>query len=366
MTKSDFIFMLVRTALWKTPIDHFEMTPKEYRLVMEDGEKQCIMGLISDCLRSNNMGLQKKCVIHMLKLQNSLLAENKKINENLMTLCNLLQANNIKFFVVKGQTIGVFYPKPELRMPGDIDFYVPPADFQKAIDVINAEWGLELSNKQKGKHLEFDYNDSYLEMHRILREFPYRKTQKDFDTILAECEPVYVKVDGCDVPTLPPTFNVVYTFLHLYHHFVKLGVAVRQLCDLAILLHQHRDDIDKAQLREWLERLGFINAFTAFGTILIEKIGLPEEDFPFPLTATDRSYGAKALKLILKHGNWGKYDRKTKDKQSLAFMIEKTYFRISNQFLFMHLSPKYNRSLIFGELPQKTAQTIKNFFKKEK
>ena len=357
--------MLVRSALWKTPIDHFYMTPKEYRLVMEDGDKQCIMGLISDTLRSNNMGLQKKCVIHMLKLQNSLLAENKKINENLKALCELFKAHHLKMFVVKGQTIGMLYPKPELRMPGDIDFFVPPSDFKRAVEVVNAEWGLDLSKEEKGKHLEFDYNGTFFEMHRILREFPYRETQRKFDSILAECQEEYIEVDGYKTPTLPPTFNVVYTFLHLYHHFVKLGVAIRQLCDLAVLLHHHRDDIDKAQLKEWLEQLGFINAFTAFGTILTEKIGLPEEDFPFPITPTDRKYGAKALKLILKHGNWGKYDRKTKDKKSLAFLVEKTYFRINNQFLFMHLSPKYNRSLLFGELPQKSAQAIKKFFKRK-
>ena len=357
--------MLVRSALWQAPIDHFDMTPKEYRLVMEDGDKQCIMGLISDTLRSHNMGLQKKCVIHMLKLQNSLAAENKRINENLHTLCDLLNAHHVKFFVVKGQTIGAFYPKPELRMPGDIDFYVPPGDFAEAAVALNEAWGTELDKDFKGKHLEFDYNGTLMEMHQTLREFPYNDMQAQFNAILAECEATFVDVDGIRVPTLPPTFNVLYTFLHLYHHFVKLGVAVRQLCDLAILLHHHRDDIDKPLLRKWLEQLGFIHAFTAFGTILIEKIGLPESDFPFPLTPTDRAYGAKALKLILKHGNWGKYDRKSKDTHSLSFMVEKTYFRISNQMLFMRLSPKYNRSLIFGELPNKMAQTIRKFLKKE-
>lgn len=359
MTKSDFIFMLVRSGLWKIPLDHFDMTPYEYKQVMEDGEKQCVIGLISDCLKSNNMGLQKKCVIHMLKFQNSLISKNKLLNENLKLLCELFHEHNIKMYVVKGQTIGCFYPTPNLRVPGDIDFYVPPTDFNKAVEVINKEWGLNLSNEQEGKHLEFDHDNCCYELHRTLREFPNQKTQRLFNSILNSYEPEYVQVDGCDVPTLMPTLNVLYTFLHLYHHFVKMGVAVRQLCDLAVLLHYKRDNIDKELLRKWLKELGFINAFTAFGPILIEKIGLPKEDFPFTPSPTDHKYSAKVLKLILKHGNWGKYERKSKDKKSFDFLVEKTLFRISNQILFLRLSPKYNLSLIFGDIPHKIGKTIK-------
>ena len=362
MTKADFVFMLVRSGLWNIPLDHFDMSPYEYRQVMDDGEKQCTIGLISDCLKVNNMGLQKKCVIHMLKLQNTLISKNKKLNENVKLLCELFKKHKIMLYVVKGQTIGSFYPNPNLRVPGDIDFYVPPTDFNKAVEIINREWGLNLRKEKEGKHLDFDYNDCKFELHRTLREFPNKKTQKQFNDIVNTYEPEHVQVDGYDVPTLMPTLNVLYTFLHLYHHFVKMGVAVRQLCDLAILLHHQHENIDYVLLRKWLEQLGFFNAFNAFGTILVEKIGLPEKDFPFTLNNVDHKYGAKVLELILKHGNWGKYDRKSKDRKSFGFLIEKTFFRISNQFLFMHLSPKYNRSLVFGEIPHKTGKTIKKLF----
>lgn len=41
-------------------------------------------------------------------------------------------------------------------------------------------------------------------------------------------------------------------------------------------------------------------------------------------------------------------------------------FKISNQLLFLRLSPKYNRSLLFGELPDKIWGRLKNLNKKHK
>ena len=365
MTKSDFIFSLLRSALWQTPLNHFDMTPWEYKAVMEDAEKQCVMGLVTDCLRSNNMGLKKPCTIHLVKLQNSLSAENKKINANLHALCQLMKDNGITNIVVKGQTIGALYPKPLLRTVGDIDFYIPAKQFQKAQQLIENAWNVE-AKETKEMHVSFKYNDTEFEMHRFLREFPNKKMQKAFNELMDTYPPYPVEVEGQEVPTLMPTMNVFYTFLHLYHHFIKLGVALRQLCDLTMLLHHHRDNIDKELLIKTLDDFGFTKAFRAIGTILICKLGLPQEEFPLPINDTDRKYGEKALQLILKHGNWGRYERSSHDHQSLRYMFERAWFRMSNQLLFLRLSPKYNRSLLFDELPNKTWGKIKNRFSRKR
>ena len=365
MTKSDFIFSLIRSALWQKPLAHFDMTPWEYKAVMEDAEKQCVMGLITDCLRSNNMGLKKPCTIHMLKIQNSLSAENRRINSNLHALCQLMKDNGITNIVVKGQTLGALYPKPLLRTTGDIDFYIPAKQFQKAKQLIEKTWNVE-AEEPKEMHVSFKHNDTEFEMHRFLREFPNKKMQKAFNELMDSYPPYPVEVDGQEVPTLMPTMNVFYTFLHLYHHFIKLGVALRQLCDLTMLLHHHRDNIDRKLLIKVLDEFGFTKAFCAIGTILIEKLGLPQEEFPMPINNTDRRYGEKTLRLILKHGNWGQYERSSHDRQSFRYMYERGYFRLSNQLLLFRLSPKYNRSLLFGELPNKMCGRLKSLISRKR
>lgn len=362
MTKSDFIFGLLRSALWQTPHPHFKMSPYEYKAVMDDGEKQCVMGLIIDCLRSNNMELTKKCVVHMLQLQNTLEAENKRINSGLHELCQLLEANHITNFVVKGQTLGALYPKPMLRTIGDIDFYIPAEHFEKARKLIEKEWKVEIEDGESKMHVSFRYKDIEFEMHRFLREFPNKSMQKAFNKLMDAYPPFHVQVENMDVPTLMPTMNVFYTFLHLYHHFIKMGVALRQLCDLTMLLHHQNERIDRKLLQQTLDDFGFTRAFRAIGTILIEKLGLPEEEFPIPISDTDKKYGERALQLILKHGNWGQYERGSHDRKSFKYLFERAYFRLSNQLFFLRLSPKYNCSLLLGELPSKTWERTKSLF----
>lgn len=351
--------MLLRSALWQKKLDHFKMTPWEYKEVMKEGDKQCVMGLITDCLESNNIGLKKPCVIHMLKYKKSVSAENSSINGNLHALCQLLEDNDISFIVVKGQTIGAYYPHPELRTPGDVDFYVPNSEYSKAISVIRQAWNVPLAKGESNMHRAFEYNKTEFEMHNMLCEFPSKKMQDEFNQLIDTNQVDYVDVAGRKVPTLSPTLNIIYTFLHLYHHLINLGVALRQLCDLTVLIHNHCNRIDRTMLSQELKKLGFLKAFLAIGSILVNKLGLSETEFPFQLSSKDVKYGNKLLRIILKHGNWGQYERNSYERKNMSYLWERANFRITNQMLLFRLSPRYNRSLLINELPKRTWERIK-------
>ncbi len=361
MTKQEFIFTLIRSGLWQQKIEHFDMTPFEYKAVMVEAEKQCVAGLVIDCLRMNNMGLQKKCVIHMMKVHNSLKLENKRLDDNVITLHHILNDKGIEYVVVKGQVVGSLYPKPHMRVPGDIDFYVPPKFFQNAVDALNEKWDVNLDGSRKKMHLAFKYNGNNFEMHRYLKYFPNKKRLKRFNDIIDRYPFDELLVSGTKIKTLNPTLNVFYTFVHLYGHFIKLGVALRQLCDLAILLHELREQIDDELLLELLRQFGYTRAFKAIGSIMVDQLGLPATDFPLQITSKDKRMGIKVLRLIWKHGNWGEYERSyKKSDKNFTYFWEKTYYRVYNQILFFQLSPKENFTLLFSELPKKAKKQVQN------
>ena len=352
MNKIDFIFKVLRSALWQQPMKRFDFPAEKYKSLMKSADKQCVMGLMADGLKISNIGLGKESFYHLLKLEQTLTEENEKVNANLRELCRLLNEANIPFMVVKGQVAGAFYPHPGLRMPGDIDFCVLQKDFDRAMSMIVELWGKE-TDESNDRHIALKHNGTVFEAHRYLLRFPNKKMQRRFDQLVETCPTEMVTVAGEKVPTLMPTLNVLYTFLHLFNHFIQIGVALRQLCDLAMMLHSLRDRIDRDLLDRWLKEYDITRAFIAFGTILIDKMGLPKEEFPYPITDSDREYGEKVLRLIVKHGNWGAYRRKNHDSRSFSFMLERSYIRLSNHLLFYRLAPKYNRSLIFGALPRK-------------
>lgn len=357
MNKIDFIFKVLRAALWQKPMKQFDFPAEKYKSVMKTADKQCIMGLLADGMKISNTNLEKESFYHLLKLRQSLTEENEKVNANLYELCHLLNGAAIPFMVVKGQVAGAFYPHPMMRMPGDIDFYIPSAKFDQAINLLNSEWSEEMDDSND-RHIEFKHNGTVFEAHRYLLRFPNKKMQRQFDQLVDSYPSEMVTVGGEKVPTLMPTLNVLYTFLHLFNHFIQIGVALRQVCDLAMLLHYNKDTIDRALLDQWLKDFDITRAFLAFGTILTDKLGLPEEEFPYPITDYDREYGEKVLRLIVKHGNWGAYRRKNHDSHSISFMFERMKIRLSNHLLFYRLAPRYNRSLIFGTLPRKAWEKL--------
>lgn len=336
MTKQDFIFSLIRSALWQKPYPHFDMTPWEYRAVMDEAEKQCVQGLIIDCLRSNNMGLQKKCVINMMQMYNSLVAENRNLCENVAKLGLLLDDAGIEYVVMKGQTLAQLYPKPELRVPGDIDFWVK--DYIQTKDVLKSKWNIDLPDRVLEKEISFEYAGNTFELHLEFVDFGSSTHQKRWITFNNRPSSI-IKIGNQKVHVLEPTANVVYVFIHLFYHFIREGIGIRHLCDLAICLDHYKNEINHEDLKYILDSLGMAKAFRCFGWILKAKLGL--SSFPFEISEKEEEMGKKILRDVWGGGNFGKYNRKKIYSNSkLLYKYETMSFILRNSVKYFWLSPK--------------------------
>ena len=109
--------------------------------------------------------------------------------------------------MVKGQVIGHLYPKPELRMSGDIDFLV-----KETSSMVQVFPKLVIPEKLKGYEFGFDYHGISYEMHVNLRSFARRKHQEVWDCFLSEewQNVNYIEIEGVNVRPLSPTFNAIY------------------------------------------------------------------------------------------------------------------------------------------------------------
>jgi len=364
VTKTDFIFGLIRSALWQKPHPHFAMAGWQYLEVMQYAEQQCVMGLVTDCLRTNDMELPKKCVINLLKVQNALEKENKHLEDNVASLSKLLEEHHIPHVVVKGQTLAALYPKPRLRIPGDIDFYVSEKNMEKVMRVIQEAWGIEIKHKKKEeqpRHLPFKYNNSTFEMHFKLALFSLPRHQKYIDRLVDDVSTrTTTSVGGKDIPVLQPTLNVFYTFIHLYHHLRKEGVALRQLCDVTIMLDRLHDKIDPQLLTQMLDTIGYRKAFGAFGCIFVDKLGLDEQKFPVSIGKVERKWGKKILDDIILHGNWGRYEREQLErKTSVKHSLHTGKLLISRYAKYLMLTPADNVAFFTRYLPKLMIGSIK-------
>ena len=267
---------------------------------------------------------------------------NTKTDDAVAWLANFMHSNDIGFFVFKGQTVASYYPTPEIRTSGDVDFYVFKKDWDRAKSLLEKE--VAITDNHSGQHLEFSKDGVPFEMHYHTAVFASGNKQRYWDELIdSYFEEVldHVAINGVEVPTLPPTLNVIYLFVHIYHHFLKEGIALRQFIDWMMFFAAKHEEIVVSELTAKLERLGLLRAFKAFGAILTEILGMDKNFFPYSLTDSDKKYVEKIMSIVLRYGNFGKYGRK-EQQGGWKHSMETGLRSLRHIFQFFWLSPAEN------------------------
>lgn len=350
------LLRLLQQALWSIPFKD-QITTMEAGELIALADKQAISGLIINALIKNDVRMEQQTLFEAIGFLEQIEQGNKVQNREVATLTRFMADSKTEYVVVKGQTMAALYPEPLVRMSGDIDFFIN--DYQHTSKVLKENWGVELPRQMFEKEVAFTHGKALYELHTYLIDFGCKKHQRVWESIIAEewKKEHYVEINGFKVRTLSPTINAVYIFLHLYFHLIREGVSLRQFCDWAIMLHHYRNKIDKDVLKEILQQLDMIRGYRAFGTILVDDLGLPEEEFPLSLAEKDRGMKERILEDIFQGGNFGKHNHKA--KSSLGFKMETFRMALNNSIRYYSLAPsemcmmipkmlRINLKLLFG------------------
>ena len=362
MTKEDFLFMLIRAALWDWRLKGEALPHPQFAALVKEAEKQTVKGLMFQIFLNpdNGVRLGKYDAAEVYSSMMEVTTTNEKVNRELKELVMLLQSHEIHFVVVKGQTLAALYSHPLNRTSGDIDFYVVPNDFERAKVLIEKEWLVEFETDEddgeQDQHIAFNRNDVEFEMHFELMKFQSEKVQKVFDRMI-DTEPSYREVVGVMVPILNPEAELLYTFLHAFHHFIELGIGLRQICDIAILLNQRV--VDKDKVNRWLKELDFERGFMVFEAICVDKLRLPKECLPVAIDEVDKKRMDEVLNVVFKRGNFGKYGRKNAVRSGIAYYIESFKLKIIHYIRFYSLCPREARATLFGGIPRKILMAVR-------
>lgn len=344
---------LLQSALWGRVLQPGSLEHDEFRNLLHRANKQVITGHILHALVENNIRLDKRDAVKSYTTLKDIEESNRKMNLLLHQLSDMLKARHITFIVVKGQTFIPLYRHGQHRMAGDVDFYIAPEHFHQAREIITHEWQVEMTadEDEAYQHLAFSYQDVDFEMHFCLKKFASKRNQRIFDDLLADNKPTSRSVNGRDIPILEPNLELLYTFLHLYHHLISKGVGLRQFCDLAILLHTH--SYDARALERMLTDLNHLKAFRAIEAVLVHVIGLSEEKLPMPISDKDRAYIRPILRVVLQHGNFGAYGNRHTVRSGWGYYREAFSRKASNMRWAYTLSPRETRNMMLRALPHK-------------
>ncbi|MEE1003403.1 MAG: nucleotidyltransferase family protein [Acutalibacteraceae bacterium] len=247
------------------------------------------------------------------------------INENVLKiqqkLTEILENNNISYFIFKGLCSASYYKKPELRELGDIDFYVDFSDFKKADELLKNN-GFKLVSTDDDKHWNYKYDDVELEMHHGFWDMPDNQCV-DFllDIINSSAnQPKKYKIKDYTFYGANTIAHSVILVIHIINHLQQGGIGVRHICDFAAFLNSDDFKNNYDEIIKIYKKGGIFKTAQATAKICSLYLGTPEYDF---IKHTDERLLSDFLEDILNSGNFGRLSKETYHGSAL-FTTNKT------------------------------------------
>lgn len=283
---------------------------------MDTARKNAVLGIIIESLQFLPSSLlpPSDIAVGMKRYALSLIRSNMTMDRAAAKLTERFREHGIEGVVMKGQGVARYYRIPQIRQSGDIDFYVGKDLYRNAIRIAEEYLADKSSHDDENEqHYMFWMDGVPVELHRLASKiYTPRRNRRFQKWIISRLENPEARrsivIDNVEVSVPSYDFDAVYIFYHAWRHYIVSGIGLRQLCDWAMVLHSHYDDIDIDRLISNLHSFGMTKGWKLFGCIAVEYLGLPAAKMPL----YDPSYSRKAAKTlasILEGGSFGHYSR---------------------------------------------------------
>ena len=276
-----------------------------------------------------------------------------------------LEQSDIHPVLLKGAGLAQYYPQPHLRQWGDIDLYVGQENFIKACDILRKTFPDSIYGEKpvEGcKHYNFDFPGTAIETHRISIGFAHpcdRRYYEHLEKLYLTPNGPSFDYEGLSITTPEETFNVFFTFLHAWHHFEGSGMNMKQVCDVAVLLHTKHEVIDSKQLYEMLTKLHLMEVWQLFMYIIANHLGLPEEECLF-YTDACKERAELLFERIMRESSARKHE--TSKGASVSYLRRKWITfqsRMVNSRLVRPFAPKYAWHKMVGDVLHGVERTMR-------
>ena len=239
-----------------------------------------------------------------------LLAKNIRIDFAHASLNSVL--DGIPFVTIKGFSSAYYYPEPEKRPMGDVDFYVNTDDYDKAVSALLSNGFIPLNHTHE-RHESYSKGNVTFELHSEIKGIPNGKdgiktSSKYAEERIRKClsnvidTAVRIPTQYGDIVIPDEYHHAVIMLLHVAGHMLNDGgIGLRHLCDWAVFV----DKVDLERYRFSLEELGLWTFSCQLTAVCIKYLGL--KSFSWVGTFED-SFLESLIEDIMLSGNFGRRD----------------------------------------------------------
>lgn len=281
--KFDSYIRQVRAALWGEPVVWpAEETEMLLRIHGMQGTGALVYpSVLADPSLSSYARVQMKGVcMHTMQTQ-------AHMSIKLSQVWQAMEKAGIRTVLMKGAGLAANYPTPEMRQWGDIDLFVGKEQYHPACAAIREAFPGALKFDEEldhYKHYNIIADGVSIETHRVTIDLQHPIDEKRYGIMEKEGmenSEELVLGDGLHVRVPEKTYNALLVMFHSWEHVLSLGANIRQLCDLALLLHRYAGRIDKHRLERYLKALHLMDVWQIYAYILVNDLGLSRDESLF-------------------------------------------------------------------------------------
>lgn len=265
-------------------------------------------------------------------------------------LHRIMTTNRIPYVILKGCASAAYYPDPELREMGDVDFLVNLNDIQRGIKVLE-ENGFhrdqyEFTTNQSAYH-RFPF--STWEIHKEPTGIPRNECgdsiRRELSTIIEKA--VLYNREGFTF-FIPNTYHHgIILLLHKISHMTTTGIGLRHLCDWAVFVNNMTNDDFVSLFEKKLKSFGIWRFAQNMTLLCQEYLGLPKLNWAQNVLITPIQLETLMMD-ILTGGNFGKKDANR--QREIKYLTDRKEGKIGDKGLALQALYSLNEK-VYTEYP---------------
>ncbi len=282
--------------------EQIDLSGVDCRRLLKEAAAQTVVITVYDVL-----GRIKSVCADEIKTRAMLnLAANAQTGYAQNRLIRLLNDNKLSYIILKGEAAAAYYPNPQLRSLGDVDFLIDPAE-QEKVERVLLDAGYTKSHDGHICHRVFQKPGAHLEMHFEPSGIPNGAVGERIRGFMRSALAHSTEKDVGNGSFRAPDdlYHAVILLLHMQHHMLGEGIGLRHLCDWAYFVNKTMD------LPFWNELLPFLREIGLFHyAAVMSKTSAVYLGVSCPVWAEEipEELCAEIMEDIFAGGNFGKKD----------------------------------------------------------
>lgn len=291
------LLALLKKSLFGVGLER-ELSEEEQLEAMEESRKQAVF-----CLAAQSASLTGDGADRVRGQSLSAIRQNVEILLQHQYLHELMTKAGIPYVVLKGAASAYYYPQPQQRMMGDVDFLVAQEDVERVAEVLREE-GFISGDKSHCHHIGFKRGRLHFELHFDPPGIPTGEIGEVVRTYLQDIIPRAETVQGGLVTfqNPEPFHHGLVMLLHVRNHLLTEGIGLRHLCDWAVFVDRFSDTEFRAMFETGLKKLGLWNFAVTLSLAAHVAVGLPYREY----MGKDDELACDLMMDILEGGNFGR------------------------------------------------------------